>query len=153
VDFTLDELKTLKVKQRYPFRDQQYNGMFISDFTFIIITTHEFIIIFYNVLSYLVILFICICIRQSIYCLPTADNHAVNANHLPIFLATSTYILICFYSLQNNIGTIAKTVQFGTLIVKMVHFLGLCKKGPLFPKQMLRQDHFLPSFRLVPFLN
>ncbi|KAF7136506.1 hypothetical protein RHSIM_Rhsim08G0145400 [Rhododendron simsii] len=28
VDFTLEELKTLKVKQRYPFRDQQYNGKF-----------------------------------------------------------------------------------------------------------------------------
>jgi hypothetical protein len=104
VDFTLEELKTLKVKQRYPFRDQQYNGMFISVFAFIIITTHEFIIIFYNVLFYLVILFICICIRQSIYCFLAADNHAVNANHLPIFIATSTYILICFYSLQNNIS-------------------------------------------------
>lgn len=29
VDFTLDELKSLRVKQRYPFRDQQYNGMLI----------------------------------------------------------------------------------------------------------------------------
>ncbi|XP_010546207.1 PREDICTED: glycerophosphodiester phosphodiesterase GDPD6 [Tarenaya hassleriana] len=28
VDFTLQELKTLRVKQRYPFRDQQYNGKF-----------------------------------------------------------------------------------------------------------------------------
>ncbi|XP_058180753.1 glycerophosphodiester phosphodiesterase GDPD6-like isoform X2 [Rhododendron vialii] len=28
VDFTLEELKTLRVKQRYPFRDQQYNGKF-----------------------------------------------------------------------------------------------------------------------------
>jgi glycerophosphoryl diester phosphodiesterase len=37
VDFTLDELKTLKVKQRYSFRDQQYNGMFS------IITFEEFI--------------------------------------------------------------------------------------------------------------
>lgn len=26
VDFTLAELKSLRVKQRYPFRDQQYNG-------------------------------------------------------------------------------------------------------------------------------
>jgi len=37
VDFTLEELKTLKVKQRYSFRDQQYNGMFT------IITFEEFI--------------------------------------------------------------------------------------------------------------
>ncbi|PNT72903.1 hypothetical protein BRADI_2g50710v3 [Brachypodium distachyon] len=37
VDFTLDELKTLKVKQRYSFRDQQYNGKFS------IITFEEFI--------------------------------------------------------------------------------------------------------------
>ncbi|PUZ54655.1 hypothetical protein GQ55_5G149200 [Panicum hallii var. hallii] len=37
VDFTLEELKTLKVKQRYSFRDQQYNGMFS------IITFEEFI--------------------------------------------------------------------------------------------------------------
>ncbi|GJM93046.1 hypothetical protein PR202_ga09565 [Eleusine coracana subsp. coracana] len=37
VDFTLAELKTLKVKQRYPFRDQQYNGMYS------IITFEEFI--------------------------------------------------------------------------------------------------------------
>ncbi|KAI5000549.1 hypothetical protein ZWY2020_005138 [Hordeum vulgare] len=37
VDFTLEELKTLKVKQRYPFRDQQYNGKFS------IITFEEFI--------------------------------------------------------------------------------------------------------------
>ncbi|KAI4386413.1 hypothetical protein MLD38_004345 [Melastoma candidum] len=28
VDFTIDELKTLRAKQRYSFRDQQYNGMF-----------------------------------------------------------------------------------------------------------------------------
>ncbi|KAA8542554.1 hypothetical protein F0562_023706 [Nyssa sinensis] len=28
VDFTLKELKSLRVKQRYPFRDQQYNGKF-----------------------------------------------------------------------------------------------------------------------------
>ncbi|VVB13663.1 unnamed protein product [Arabis nemorensis] len=28
VDFTLEELKTLGAKQRYPFRDQQYNGKF-----------------------------------------------------------------------------------------------------------------------------
>ncbi|CAL5374490.1 unnamed protein product [Camellia sinensis] len=28
VDFTLKELKSLRVKQRYPFRDQQYNGRF-----------------------------------------------------------------------------------------------------------------------------
>lgn len=26
VDFTLKELKTLRIHQRYPFRDQQYNG-------------------------------------------------------------------------------------------------------------------------------
>lgn len=26
VDFTLEELKSLRVKQRYSFRDQQYNG-------------------------------------------------------------------------------------------------------------------------------
>lgn len=26
VDFTLEELKTLRTKQRYTFRDQQYNG-------------------------------------------------------------------------------------------------------------------------------
>lgn len=28
VDFTLEELKSLRLKQRYPFRDQQYNGMY-----------------------------------------------------------------------------------------------------------------------------
>ncbi|KAK3008672.1 hypothetical protein RJ639_014964 [Escallonia herrerae] len=37
VDFTLQELKSLRVKQRYPFRDQQYNGKFS------IITFEEFI--------------------------------------------------------------------------------------------------------------
>lgn len=37
VDFTLEELKSLHVKQRYPFRDQQYNGKFP------IITFEEFI--------------------------------------------------------------------------------------------------------------
>ncbi|PHU15412.1 Glycerophosphodiester phosphodiesterase GDPD5 [Capsicum chinense] len=37
VDFTLQELKLLRVKQRYPFRDQQYNGQFS------IITFEEFI--------------------------------------------------------------------------------------------------------------
>ncbi|KAM0873619.1 hypothetical protein ACQ4PT_037958 [Festuca glaucescens] len=37
VDFTLEELKTLKVKQRYAFRDQQYNGKYS------IITFEEFI--------------------------------------------------------------------------------------------------------------
>ncbi|XP_059640463.1 glycerophosphodiester phosphodiesterase GDPD6-like isoform X1 [Cornus florida] len=37
VDFTLKELKLLRVKQRYPFRDQQYNGKFP------IITFEEFI--------------------------------------------------------------------------------------------------------------
>lgn len=37
VDFTLEELKSLRVKQRYPFRDQQYNGKFS------IITFDEFI--------------------------------------------------------------------------------------------------------------
>lgn len=37
VDFTLEELKLLRVKQRYPFRDQQYNGEFS------IITFEEFI--------------------------------------------------------------------------------------------------------------
>lgn len=37
VDFTLEELKTLRVKQRFPFRDQQYNGQFS------IITFEEFI--------------------------------------------------------------------------------------------------------------
>ncbi|KAL6175421.1 hypothetical protein ACLB2K_052062 [Fragaria x ananassa] len=37
VDFTLQELKTLRVKQRYAFRDQQYNGKFP------IITFEEFI--------------------------------------------------------------------------------------------------------------
>ncbi|XP_074574175.1 glycerophosphodiester phosphodiesterase GDPD6-like [Curcuma longa] len=39
VDFTLAELKSLGVKQRYPFRDQQYNGKFS------IITFDEFIAI------------------------------------------------------------------------------------------------------------
>ncbi|XP_031404696.1 glycerophosphodiester phosphodiesterase GDPD6-like [Punica granatum] len=39
VDFTLKELKSLRVKQRYPFRDQQYNGKFK------IITFEEFIAI------------------------------------------------------------------------------------------------------------
>ncbi|OAY47498.1 glycerophosphodiester phosphodiesterase GDPD6 isoform X1 [Manihot esculenta] len=39
VDFTLEELKTLRVKQRHPFRDQQYNGKFS------IITFEEFIAI------------------------------------------------------------------------------------------------------------
>lgn len=28
VDFTLKELRSLVVRQRYPFRDQQYNGSF-----------------------------------------------------------------------------------------------------------------------------
>ncbi|KAF3438060.1 hypothetical protein FNV43_RR20816 [Rhamnella rubrinervis] len=37
VDFTLKELKSLRVKQRYPYRDQQYNGKFP------IITFEEFI--------------------------------------------------------------------------------------------------------------
>ncbi|KAL3529679.1 hypothetical protein ACH5RR_009001 [Cinchona calisaya] len=37
VDFTLEELKSLGVKQRFPFRDQQYNGKFS------IITFEEFI--------------------------------------------------------------------------------------------------------------
>ncbi|CAA0840644.1 Glycerophosphodiester phosphodiesterase GDPD5 [Striga hermonthica] len=37
VDFTLEELKSLRVKQRYSFRDQQYNGKFS------IITFEEFI--------------------------------------------------------------------------------------------------------------
>ncbi|KAK1388001.1 Glycerophosphodiester phosphodiesterase [Heracleum sosnowskyi] len=37
VDFTLDELKSLRVKQRHSFRDQQYNGKFC------IITFEEFI--------------------------------------------------------------------------------------------------------------
>lgn len=37
VDFTLEELKSLRVKQRYRFRDQQYNGKFS------IITLEEFI--------------------------------------------------------------------------------------------------------------
>ncbi|CAA3026447.1 glycerophosphodiester phosphodiesterase GDPD6 [Olea europaea subsp. europaea] len=37
VDFTLEELKSLRLKQRYPFRDQQYNGMYS------IITFEEFI--------------------------------------------------------------------------------------------------------------
>nr|GMD39015.1 glycerophosphodiester phosphodiesterase GDPD6 [Ipomoea batatas] len=37
VDFTLEELKTLRTKQRYTFRDQQYNGQFP------IITFEEFI--------------------------------------------------------------------------------------------------------------
>ncbi|XP_042454996.1 glycerophosphodiester phosphodiesterase GDPD5-like [Zingiber officinale] len=39
VDFTLDELKSLRVRQRYPFRDQQYNGKFS------IITFEEYIAI------------------------------------------------------------------------------------------------------------
>ncbi|KAK4779099.1 hypothetical protein SAY86_006627 [Trapa natans] len=39
VDFTLKELKSLRVRQRYPFRDQQYNGKFQ------IITFEEFIAI------------------------------------------------------------------------------------------------------------
>ncbi|KAJ4792379.1 Glycerophosphodiester phosphodiesterase [Rhynchospora pubera] len=37
VDFTIEELKSLRVKQRYPFRDQQYNWKFS------IITFEEFI--------------------------------------------------------------------------------------------------------------
>ncbi|KAF9624560.1 hypothetical protein IFM89_011734, partial [Coptis chinensis] len=37
VDFTLEELKSLRVKQRYQFRDQRYNGMYS------IITFEEFI--------------------------------------------------------------------------------------------------------------
>ncbi|KAK4487580.1 hypothetical protein RD792_005771 [Penstemon davidsonii] len=37
VDFTLEELKSLRVKQRYPFRDQQHNGKYS------IITFEEFI--------------------------------------------------------------------------------------------------------------
>ncbi|CAL9031445.1 unnamed protein product [Prunus brigantina] len=39
VDFTLKELKSLRVKQRYPFRDQQFNGKYT------IITFEEFIAI------------------------------------------------------------------------------------------------------------
>ncbi|XP_052176195.1 glycerophosphodiester phosphodiesterase GDPD6-like [Diospyros lotus] len=39
VDFTLKELKSLRVKQRYPFRDQQYNGKYQ------IITFEEYIAI------------------------------------------------------------------------------------------------------------
>lgn len=39
VDFTLKELQSLKVKQRYPYRDQQYNGKFS------IITFEDFIAI------------------------------------------------------------------------------------------------------------
>ncbi|KAK3440320.1 hypothetical protein EUGRSUZ_B00600 [Eucalyptus grandis] len=39
VDFTLKELKSLRVRQRYPFRDQQYNGKFQ------IITFEEYITI------------------------------------------------------------------------------------------------------------
>ncbi|KAK6925117.1 Glycerophosphodiester phosphodiesterase domain [Dillenia turbinata] len=39
VDFTLEELKLLRVNQRYPFRDQQYNGKFQ------IITFEEYIAI------------------------------------------------------------------------------------------------------------
>jgi len=39
VDFTIKELKSLRVKQRYPFRDQQYNGKFT------IITFEEYILI------------------------------------------------------------------------------------------------------------
>lgn len=39
VDFTLKELKSLRVRQRYPFRDQQYNGKFQ------IITFEEYIAI------------------------------------------------------------------------------------------------------------
>ncbi|KAJ4770784.1 Glycerophosphodiester phosphodiesterase [Rhynchospora pubera] len=42
VDFTLEELKTLKVKQRYSFRDQQYNGKYS------IITFEEYITIALN---------------------------------------------------------------------------------------------------------
>ncbi|XP_015883124.3 glycerophosphodiester phosphodiesterase GDPD6 isoform X1 [Ziziphus jujuba] len=42
VDFTLKELKSLRVKQRCPFRDQQYNGKFS------IITFEEFISIALN---------------------------------------------------------------------------------------------------------
>ncbi|XP_058081772.1 glycerophosphodiester phosphodiesterase GDPD6-like [Magnolia sinica] len=42
VDFTLEELKLLRVKQRYEFRDQQYNGQFS------IITFEEYISIALN---------------------------------------------------------------------------------------------------------
>lgn len=35
VDFTLKELKTLGAKQRYPFRDQQYNGNMFSVFIYL----------------------------------------------------------------------------------------------------------------------
>ncbi|XP_026661366.2 LOW QUALITY PROTEIN: glycerophosphodiester phosphodiesterase GDPD6 [Phoenix dactylifera] len=42
VDFTLEEIKTLRAKQRFPFRDQQYNGKFQ------IITFDEFISIALN---------------------------------------------------------------------------------------------------------
>ncbi|KAJ4804497.1 Glycerophosphodiester phosphodiesterase [Rhynchospora pubera] len=42
VDFTLEELKSLKVKQRYSFRDQQYNGKYS------IITFEEYITIALN---------------------------------------------------------------------------------------------------------
>jgi hypothetical protein len=49
VDFTLEELKTLKVKQRHPFRDQQYNGMWMCtwEFSFVfipVITTEDIVL-------------------------------------------------------------------------------------------------------------
>jgi hypothetical protein len=49
VDFTLEELKTLKLKQRYPFRDQQYNGMWMCtwEFSFVfipVITTEDIVL-------------------------------------------------------------------------------------------------------------
>uniref|UniRef100_A0A7N2MS89 glycerophosphodiester phosphodiesterase n=1 Tax=Quercus lobata TaxID=97700 RepID=A0A7N2MS89_QUELO len=39
IDFTIKELKSLRVKQRYPFRDQQYDGKFT------VITFEEYILI------------------------------------------------------------------------------------------------------------
>jgi hypothetical protein len=48
VDFTLEELKTLKLKQRYPFRDQQYNGMWMCPrvFSFVFLPVlREYIIL------------------------------------------------------------------------------------------------------------
>ena len=45
IDFTLEELKSLRVNQRSPFRDQQYNGQFILLSLLIILEFHVKLVI------------------------------------------------------------------------------------------------------------
>jgi hypothetical protein len=44
-----------------------------------------------------------------------------------------------------SLGAIAKTVHFDTLIVKMVHFLGLYKNDPLFSTEGKSRSYFVKS--------